>query len=169
MVTDKDRKLMRTEAIKRLEYLVSWGLDSKMLKDFKSLGRIYINEIGISDWADRNGKTNCSFPRTYVLLDTISFITPEMLQTKMKLENDGYLVYLIARRKRNSPVKENETDKIEYFYIDKTQNRMFYEEDNDYFRRGIARAYVQIRTKDVNEDYFDEVKYKVDMLQVVTE
>lgn len=165
-MTEKDRKLMRHEAIRRLEYLVSWGLDSEMLKKFKSYGRIYVNEMITSDWADRNGKKS-TFPRTYIFMDTMNEVTEEMLQTKMDLENDGYLVYLIARKKRNSPVKENQTDEIQYFYIDKPENKMFYEEDDDYFRKGKARAYIQIRTSEETKDYFDEVDYKVGMSQVM--
>ena len=166
-MSDKERKLMKSEAIKRLDYLVSWGLSIDMLKKYKKLGRVYVNEITISDWADRNGKKNCKFPRTYVCTDMAAEVTEEMLETKMKLENDGYLVYLIDREKRNAPKKENCTDRIDYFFIDTPENKNFYEDDEEDFRNGIARAYTQIRTNEVNKDYFGEVKYKVSMEQVV--
>lgn len=167
LMSDKDRKLMKSEAIKRLNYLVSWGLNSEMLKKYKSFGRIYVNEMNISDWADRNGKKNCRFPRTYVFTDMEQEVTEEMLETKMKLENDGYLVYLITREKRNSPKEENREDKVNYFVIDPPSNRLFYPVLDSKFRDGKAKAYVQIRTYTENKSYFDEVNYKVNMEQVV--
>lgn len=165
LMSDKDRKLMKSEAIKRLDFLVSRGLNTDIAKKFKGVGRVYVNEMITSDWADRNGKTNCSFPRTYVLVDTVPEVTEEMLNTRLKLENDGYLVYLITREKRNSPRKENCTDRIEYFIIDKPTETYLYPMQESSFREGKAKVFVQDVTKGTEE--FDYVNYKVRLEQVI--
>ena len=165
VITEKDRKLIKNEAVKRLEYLVSWGLNSDMLKKFKSLGRVYVNEVITSDWADRNGKTNCKFPRTYVFTDTVPEITEEMLATKQKLESEGYLVYLITREKRNSPKKENCTDKVEYFIIDNIKNKSLYTVQDSEFREGFAKVYNQNIT--ANSEGMGYTYYKVRLEQVI--
>ena len=165
ILSAKDRKLMKQEALSRLEFLVSSGLNTNVYKKYKSTGRVYVNEMITSDWADRNGKKNCTFPRSYVFMDTIEEVTEDMIETKLRLENEGYLVYLVTRERRNSPIKENCTDRIEYFVIDTPVNKFAYPAQDSRFREGFAKVYMQDITNNQNE--FTYVNYKVRLEQVI--
>lgn len=157
IISDKERKVMKAEAVKRLEYLVSWGIDVNVLKTFKQLGRVYVDEVK-NDEIAKVGNFN-----TYLFAEDNGRVTDEMLQTKRELENKGYLVYLIVWSKRNSV--NGDMDKIDYFIIDNPRNKIFYSIDDVEFRNGKAKAYVQY--SGTTERYLDEVYYEIRKSHVI--
>jgi len=165
VISDKQRKVMKAEAVKRLEYLVSWGLDKDILKQFKNLGRIHVDEVYINTLQDARIKRAAGFD-TYLFLEGNTMITEDMLEARQKLEREGYLVYLIVRSRKTT---NNEyLDKIDYFFIDTPDTMNYYEEDEYDFKTGKAKAYVQLKTANETKQYFDyEVNYKMKMSHVV--
>lgn len=159
-----NRTQQKKEAQRRLEFLVGCGLDEEIAKKFKSLGRVYVNELTSSEWAEKRGSHN-RFPRTYILLDMVEGVTDEMLDKRLQLDNDGYLVYLITRDKVNSADKDKSRDIMNYFIIDRPSNRYVHEAQDTKFREGYAKVLSQNLL--TGEEEIKYVSYKVRMGQVI--
>ena len=149
-ISDKDRKEQKKTAQERLNFLMANGLDTAMPKEFKSTGRVYINEI-----------YNNKIPRTYLLIDSDN-VKDIMLDTRLDLDNDGYLVYLITREKSDIEPKR---DILNYFIVDKPVYKFSWNAQDSQFRKGYAQVYSQdIFTGKGDFTYAD---YKIRYSQII--